>query len=56
MDPNATLRNIEESTRIATKKEFCEYLRDWINMGGFSPQWESYPNATQFYLNWNHSR
>ena len=53
MDPNATLRNINEfldAKRDGVEVDYwCQDLWDWIAKGGFSPVWENYPLATHYY-------
>ena len=53
MDPNATLRMIDE---FLTKRqsgdevdEWCEHIYDWIDRGGFAPDWEAYPLGASYY-------
>ncbi len=54
MDPNATLRSIAHELR---KGEDCDeyvdelvgYLADWLNNGGFAPDWADEPLATSYY-------
>lgn len=53
MDPNETLKQIDDF--LAAHKcgeevdEWCEYLMDWMDKGGFEPHWEAYPLGTSYY-------
>lgn len=53
MDPNAALRNIEAALYprldIDTMEENAVALHEWIAGGGFEPDWEKYPHATDWY-------
>ncbi|HEY6117461.1 MAG TPA: hypothetical protein VI172_16025 [Candidatus Dormibacteraeota bacterium] len=49
MDPNATLRRIEDADTRREQREACEDLRTWLARGGFHPDWDAYPKATAFY-------
>lgn len=53
MDPNATLREIDAFlARHETGDEVdihCQNLFDWIQRGGFEPEWSRYPLGTSYY-------
>jgi hypothetical protein len=53
MDPNITLRMINNfltDTNCADElDESCINLYDWVNKGGFNPDWNKYPLATSYY-------
>ncbi len=53
MDPNATLRDINDflaDRHVGEKVDiWCEYLYDWLSHGGFNPDWDKYPLATDYY-------
>lgn len=62
MDPNANLREQEdlqiqlwdEGKRIDYRRrtELRVALRDWLNHGGFAPDWEKYPQAARAFQQW----
>jgi len=39
MDPNATLERIAHLDTDAERAEACQALSDWIQRGGFAPDW-----------------
>ncbi|MEE8503978.1 MAG: hypothetical protein V3T26_05965 [candidate division NC10 bacterium] len=53
MDPNETLRRIDEF--LLAQEEgvevdiWCQDLWDWIQKGGFEPNWEAYSLGTSYY-------
>jgi hypothetical protein len=48
MDPNATLRMIDEASRVdAETREAIQNLRHWLSRGGFAPDWAEYPTGTR---------
>lgn len=48
MDPNATLRDIDDADRInASTRRAMADLFTWITRGGFPPDWEVYPKGTR---------
>ena len=53
MDPNATLKQIHEFLADRRSGEevdiMCQDLWDWIETGGFQPEWERYPTGTSYY-------
>jgi hypothetical protein len=50
MDPNATLRMIEDAPRLdAACREAMATLHGWIAGGGFEPDWAAYPKGTKRY-------
>lgn len=50
MDPNATLRLIDEATRMNSEtREHINNLRSWIARGGFHPDWNEYPRGAARY-------
>lgn len=50
MDPNATLQMIDsflKSRRTGDEvDQWCEYLYDWLQAGGFQPDWDQYQLGT----------
>jgi len=53
MDPNATLREIDSFLQDRRTGEevddWCGYLYEWLQKGGFAPDWEKYPTGTSYY-------
>lgn len=57
MDPTATLRFIQDELDdiegTNDESEEVDYLvdclREWLAKGGFQPQWDAYPKATEYY-------
>lgn len=53
MDPNATLREIHNALMNRETgdeiDEWCEALGDWVDNGGFEPDWKAYPLGTSYY-------
>ncbi len=52
MDPNATLRAIEEAIEVGDDGEaalLCSDLRGWLANGGYEPSWDTYGEAKDFY-------
>lgn len=53
MDPNATLKMIDDF--LAARRsgpevdEWVENLRDWIDGGGFEPDWDAFPLGASYY-------
>jgi len=48
MDPNATLRMIDEASRVdADTREAVANLQRWLSRGGFSPDWAAYPTGAR---------
>lgn len=58
MDPDATLRIIGECTREERRQrsEACENLDEWLQRGGFEPDWEAQPRAARLFNNWRADR
>lgn len=55
MDPNATLQLIEEVAET-DRTEFWQAvynLKDWLDRGGFEPEWSRHPRASLFFLRWS---
>lgn len=55
MDPNATLRLIEEAlvdNDWDYVDELCFELYDWLGRGGFEPEWNDYLDAFAQYQAW----
>ena len=50
MDPNATLRAIDEARNLITRVELTLALREWLRKGGFAPTWSAYPEASAYVL------
>lgn len=58
MDPNANLK--EQGELIGKKKyadkarlqELREALAEWLNRGGFAPDWSAYPRTAKWYSRW----
>lgn len=53
MDPNATLAEIQ-AFLLAQREgsivdRWCEHIWDWLERGGFEPDWAKYPMATDYY-------
>lgn len=46
MDPNATLRRIQDSRRTE-RREACQDLDTWLRGGGFQPDWRRHPEGTR---------
>jgi len=58
MDPNETLARIGKYLNPATRGRFytgddldddCAALFNWIERGGFEPDWSKYPLAASYY-------
>lgn len=53
MDPNATLAFIEDMENEDSQDETLIWalqdLRDWIERGGFSPNWTRFPRGTDLF-------
>jgi len=53
MDPNATLKMINEfleDRRTGDEvDDWCGNLFEWIQKGGFEPEWNTYPIGTSYY-------
>jgi|CXWL01.1.fsa_nt_gi hypothetical protein len=47
MDPNATLREINDADTMRQAREFCGYLAAWLDRGGFAPDWTAYPKGAR---------
>ena len=48
MDPNATLRMIDDADRVdADTREAIANLQRWLSRGGFAPDWAAYPTGTR---------
>lgn len=48
MDPNATLRLIDDAKRVdATARRAMVDLYNWMSCGGFPPSWDIYPKGTR---------
>lgn len=62
MDPNANLA--EQSTLLTAearsdkrrRSELREALLNWLNAGGFAPDWSKHPEATKAYRKWTRDR
>ena len=60
MDPNETLRNInaflDRGDTGDEVDEWCADIFDWIDSGGYEPEWSKYPLATSYakcrYVSW----
>lgn len=56
MDPNVTLAAIADILRRNPSDrrigEHCRHLRQWVEQGGFSPEWTRHRDATSRYLQW----
>lgn len=54
MDPNFTLQMIDDYLRMdgdrEGAREYAGYLKEWIDDGGFEPDWTRYPLAYAYYL------
>ena len=54
MDPDFTLQELDRCLRdegdAEGAREYCGYLREWIEQGGFEPDWSKYPRAYVYYL------
>jgi len=58
VDPNATLAfindavmEVDDEMEPDTIGEACDELGDWIDGGGFPPDWSQFPAGTA-YFNW----
>lgn len=53
MDPNETLKRIDEFLREHRTGEevdhWCEDLLEWLDRGGFEPDWEKYSVGTSYF-------
>ena len=55
MDPNETLEIIEGEIGLLlysereALREACYDLREWLDMGGFEPNWSKYPIASNYF-------
>lgn len=54
MDPNACLDLIAFYLRYADDygadlDETCQDLFDWLDKGGFEPDWSKHPSASEYY-------
>jgi len=53
MDPSATLKMINDflTDRETGEEvdEWCENLAEWLDKGGFPPNWENYPLGTSYF-------
>ena len=47
MEPLEALRVIEDLEDPVEVAEACENLREWLNNGGFEPDWTLYPKGTE---------
>lgn len=55
MDPTQTLAEIflaELPSEEYNLDTLCSSLQEWLERGGFQPDWEDYPRATRIYFNW----
>ena len=56
MDPNVTLENIDmfcaDQHTMQEADEYCSYLQEWLNGGGFPPAWHRFPRGEGFFLCW----
>lgn len=53
MDPNVTLQWINDflgNNDIESAENSVEDLADWIEKGGFLPDWDRYPKATFYFF------
>jgi len=53
MDPNATLADIAyciKNQEWDDAAHLCEQLHDWLESGGFEPDWSSEPKAYQYFI------
>jgi hypothetical protein len=61
MDPNETLRQINEYADARPNKmrwqgideeagHLCVAINEWLEKGGFEPDWKKYPDATAYFL------
>ena len=55
MDPTACLRRIHDTMwddseeGIRERNDACADLRDWLDSGGFAPDWEAYDWAANYF-------
>lgn len=61
MDPNTTLRDIEDEIQMQAPPssvvyKMCDDLREWLNKGGFEPNWDKYPIGSAFYRGLYHPK
>jgi len=53
MDPNETLKMIDEFLKARQVgdcvDEWCRDLLEWLNKGGFEPDWDKYPSGTEYF-------
>ena len=52
MDPNETLKQIDQHIQAGDEQEAAECYRDlaeWMSKGGFNPIWSNYPQAAAYY-------
>jgi len=53
MDPDETLKMIDEFLQARKTgdevDEWCHNLYEWIEKGGFEPNWNRYPLGTEYY-------
>jgi hypothetical protein len=52
MDPQATLRLIEESETKQDTVAACQDLSSWLGRGGFEPDWSLSPRGRARYNAW----
>jgi len=57
MDPNATLRDIDEfidDTAMSNQLvDLCDALHTWLLHGGYEPDWTAYPSGASYYLGYH---
>ena len=52
MDPNATLAEIQwflDETDEDPDTDLLYALDEWLKKGGFEPDWQKYPQATDYF-------
>jgi len=52
MDPNANLAEQAECTDSARLRELRQALLEWLQRGGFEPDWDANPEATADFNAW----
>jgi hypothetical protein len=52
MDPDAALQRIEEASSREEEEDAIRDLAQWINSGGFAPDWSRFPRATEAFNEW----
>lgn len=52
MDPDANLAEQNTCTDPARLRELRQALLQWLNRGGFAPNWKAYPAAARDFRAW----